>query len=445
MTLKRTVPIVLLASLGVTGCGSEAPISSVEAVANIRPSVVVIEVEPASGAPRLIAGGGLIWDDDGHVLTGTTVTDSPGRMTVRTIDGRRFAAALVGEDRLSGLALLRVDEGSGLAPLERTESITAHAGQSVMALGVAAGLPVTVRGGRVSAVDRVLPPDRLERFLQVDVAARPSLEGAVVMTPSGAVVGILARPAGWPVIDHDLALAVPLARATEIAEQLRDRGRVTRGWLGATVTDEAGASPVPDIGVAIIEIVAGSPAAEFGLRRGDRLLRVGTAKIEDAERLNAIVARHDPGEVVALALRRDGREITIRVELADVPKSGPEPIADRPDDVAEVSAAYPEPRERADRSAPDRLGLQVAPLSDAQRGSVPLLGGGVRIAEVVDGPALRAGLRVNDLLLQLNGQTVNSVERYAEVVERITPGASVPVLVQRRDAPIFVTLSLDER
>jgi serine protease Do len=450
MTLKQIALTLLLVGLALTGCRAETPLSPEAAIARVRPSVVLIEAQSGPDQVPQIVSSGLVLDTDGHVLTGMTLVAGPERLAVRSFDGRRYAAERIGDDPLSGLALLNVGEGVGLSPLDGGESTAVRAGQPVMAFGASAGLPLSVRGGRVSAVDRILPPARLETFIQLDVAARPRLDGAVVMTEHGTVLGILARPAGWPVVPHDLPLAVPLARAREIADQLRDRGRVTRGWLGAVVADDTDASAAPALGVPVIDIVAGSPAAEFGLRRGDRLLRVGTVETVDANRFNAIVARHSPGDVVALALLRDGREVAIRVELADVPQSE-SPL--RTDDGGESNALLAAPAQPTEQAAqtdlpgpsgPDRLGLQVATLSDTQRGAIPLLGGGVRIAAVVDGPALRAGLRVNDLLLQLNGQTVNTVERYAEVVERLTPGASVPVLVQRRDAPLFVTLDLGE-
>ena len=203
-------------------------------------------------------------------------------------------------------------------------------------------------------------------------------------------------------------------------------------------------------GARILEVTPDSPAAESGLRAGDVVLGINGRPLNDSRDLPPLMGQFSPGTMADVELIREGRSVQIRVELGEAepeastartrsppapwgapgsPPATPPPVASRP--------------ETGLRDNP--LGIRVESLDAQQRNSIPLLRGGVRIVRVDSEAAVRAGLRVDDLLLQVNGQSVNSVERFDEVVERLAPEASVPLLVQRRGAPLFLTLDLPRR
>ncbi len=381
--------------------------------------------------PRQGMGSGFIISEDGYIVTNNHVVAGADRVIVRLTDRTEFEAEIKGLDERSDLALLKVD-AEDLPVVEFGNPDELEVGEWVLAIGSPFGLDYSVTAGIVSAKGRSLPTESGENyvpFIQTDVAINPGNSGGPLFNLDGQVVGvnsqIFTRSGG----SIGLSFAIPVSVVTNVVEQLRDSGLVTRGWLGVTIQDvdkvlaESLGLDRPK-GALIVELQPGGPADDGGLESGDVITRFAGKDILTSSELPHVVGLVRPGTEVKVELVRNGRDKTLRLAVGAL----------EADQRASVAANASE----ADSGA--RLGLVVEEVTE-QLQSRWGISGGVVVAEVVAGsPADEAGVRSGDVITLLAGSPVTSVEAFLQAVEGLEPGKSVPVRLIRRGAPLFLGL-----
>ena len=375
-------------------------------------------------------GSGFVLWGNGYILTNYHVVRDAKEVVVRLLDRRQFTAQVVGSDEPSDLALLKID-AADLPVVKLGDSTKLRPGQWVLAIGSPFGFDYSVTAGIVSAKGRALQTEQYVPFIQTDVAINPGNSGGPLFNLKGEVVGVNSQIYSQSGGYQGLSFSIPINVAAKVARQLKDKGKVTRGWLGVVVqeVDRALAQNLgmekPE-GALVARVVPNGPGDRGGLKPNDVIMSVNGQDLPSSSALPPLVGSSDPGEVVTLRVLRDHKDINLKVEVGK--------LDERP------SAAADE--EPAAKPSVGPLGLAVLPMTSDQRSQARVVSGGVMVSEVSDGPALRAGIRAGDVVLQINGQTVDTVQRFAEVAGRLTPGATVPVLVQRRGAPLFLSLDI---
>ena len=375
-------------------------------------------------------GSGFFISRDGYVLTNYHVVHGGGEIVVTLSDRRQLIAELVGFDRDSDLALLKVD-AKDLPVAVLGDSGTLAVGEWVVAIGSPFGFEHSVTAGIVSAKGRSLSSERFVPFLQTDVAINPGNSGGPLFDLEGRVVGInsqiYSRTGGF----QGLSFAIPIEVALDVVAQLREHGRVSRGWLGVTVQDvsrelaEALELPRPE-GALITSVLDDSPAARASLQRGDVILEFDGVAVERSSMLPQLVGGARANRTVAMRVVRDGRTRRLQVAVGELPREAP--LAPLPADGGAEPA--------------DPVGAVVEPLSDAERRRLGLEHG-VVVVDVLDGAARRGGLQVGDVLLTLGKQRVRDPAHFDALVAALPRGHAVAVEVLRGGAPLFLAFRVE--
>jgi serine protease Do len=386
---------------------------------------------PEDEAESQSLGSGFVLSNDGYIVTNFHVVRDAKEVVVRLLDRRQFTAQVVGSDEPSDLALLKID-ATDLPVAKLADSSKVRPGQWVLAIGSPFGFDYSVTAGIVSAKGRALQTEQYIPFIQSDVAINPGNSGGPLFNLKGEVIGVNSQIYSQSGGYQGVSFSIPIDVAAKVARQLKEHGRVTRGWLGVVVqeVDRATAQKLgmdkPE-GALVARVIANSPGEKAGLKPGDVILSYNKQVLASSTALPPQVGSSDPGEVVTLEVIRDRKSITIKVEVGKL---------DAQQDAQAQDIAPPPPVPAGP------LGMVAVPLTAEQRRQAQVVSGGVLISDMADGPALRAGVRAGDVLLQINGQQVDSVQRLSEVVSRLTPGDNVPLLVQRRGAPLFLSLDV---
>lgn len=390
--------------------------------------------EPPSDEAEPLGSGFVLWED-GYVLTNYHVVQDAREVIVRLMDRRQLTATLVGFDKSTDLALLKID-AKGLQAVKLGDSDKLRPGQWVFAIGSPFSFDYSVTAGIVSAKGRNLQSEQYVPFIQTDVAINPGNSGGPLFNLAGEVVGINSQIYSQSGSFQGVSFSIPIDVAARVAKQLRDSGKVTRGWLGVVVQEvdrelaQSFGMDKPE-GALVAKVMPGSPAEEAGIRSGDVILSFNNQTLATSGGLPPLVGSVDPGQLVPLDVIRDGKRIEFKVEIG---------VLDETETEVAQAAPVPEPPAVAPKSAP--LGLVVSSLSDEQRRALRVLSGGVRVEQVFSGAAVSAGIRPGDVVLSLAGQEVDTPERLAEIVSRLTPGTTVPILVSREGAPSFLPLEV---
>jgi serine protease Do len=387
--------------------------------------------------PEPLGSGFVLWEE-GYVLTNYHVVQGAREVIVRLMDRRQFTAKIVGTDRSTDLALLKVD-AKGLQAVKIGDTRKLKPGQWVFAIGSPFTFDYSVTAGIVSAKGRNLQSEQYVPFIQTDVAINPGNSGGPLFNLDGEVVGINSQIYSQSGSFQGVSFSIPIDVAAKVARQLRDTGKVTRGWLGVVV-QEVDRSLAQSFGMERAEgalvsrVMPDSPAEESGIKPGDVILSFNGETLPSSGSLPPLVGSVDPGQIVALNIIRNGKPIEFKVEIGVLDER------DTESDPEVAQGAPPSPRAEPPRDAP--LGLVVSSLTEEQRRALRVLSGGVRVEQVVGGPAVAAGIRPGDVVLTLAGQEIDSPQRFAEVVGRLTPGTTVPILVSRDGAPSFLPLDV---
>lgn len=374
-------------------------------------------------------GSGFIISDDGYVLTNDHVVSRMDNITVILNDQREYTAKLVGSDERSDLALLKID-AKNLPTLSLARDETLKVGQWVVAIGSPFGLDYSASAGIVSAIGRSIPSAHSESnyvpFIQTDVAINPGNSGGPLFNMDGEVVGINSQiysPSGGSV---GLSFAIPSSLAIDVVAQLKDKGRVDRGWLGVMIQEvdrDLAKSLGMDkpMGALISEADPEGPAAKSGLKAGDLIIKFNGKDVHTSSDLPYLVGRTAPKTKVPVLIMRKGKQQTISVTVGALPVS-PNEVIDRP-------AGAPA------ENAIDTLGLVVAPLDQTTRGGAEA---GVVVQDVKpDSPAAEAGLIPGDVITQLGFSDIKSVADYNKIVKGLPKGEPQAVRFYRQNRPVF--------
>lgn len=381
--------------------------------------------------PRQSMGSGFIISKDGFIVTNNHVVAGAEKVVVRLTDRREYDAEIIGLDERSDLALLRVD-AEDLPVLKLGKPGELAVGEWVLAIGSPFGLDYSVTAGIVSAKGRSLPTENNANyvpFIQTDVAINPGNSGGPLFNLDGEVVGvnsqIFTRSGG----SIGLSFAIPVSVVINVVEQLKDGGKVTRGWLGVTIQDvnrnlaESFGLKKPR-GALIAQLQEDGPADKSGLEAGDIILRFDGAEIMTSADLPHVVGLIRPGSTVKVEVMRERKRKTIKVEVGGLG-------ADQQPSVAAV---------QDNESAASRIGLVVEEISDQLQSRWGISGGVVVTEVVVSSAAEQAGIRTGDVITLIDGSPVTSLESYERTVEQLQSGRSVPVRLIRRGAPLFIGL-----
>jgi serine protease Do len=368
-------------------------------------------------------GSGFIVSSDGVILTNAHVVDGARDVRVQLTDRREFAAKVVGVDKETDVAVLRID-AKGLPTVKLGDSTRTQVGEWVLAIGSPFGFENSVTAGIVSAKARALPDEGYVPFLQTDVAVNPGNSGGPLFNLAGEVVGINSQIYSSSGGYQGLSFAIPIEVATKVEKQLVEHGHVTRGRLGVTVQD-LNAALASSFGLSgpsgalVSSVDPQGAAARAGIQPGDVILKLDGKDVARSENLPPIVADLAPGTSAKLGVWRGGALREIEVKVGEAP-------------TAQVASAG-----KGDASQ-GRLGLAVRPLtpSEQQQGGVP---GGL-VVEDVSGPAARAGVAAGDVVLALNGTPVSSVDQLKGALAKA--GKHVALLVQRGDERMYVPVEL---
>jgi serine protease Do len=377
-------------------------------------------------------GSGFIISSDGYVLTNNHVVADADEIIVRMSDRSELEAKLVGADPRSDVALLKI-EGRNLPTVKLGKSENLKVGEWVLAIGSPFGFDYSVTAGIVSAKGRSLPNESYVPFIQTDVAINPGNSGGPLFNLDGEVVGInsqiFTRSGGF----MGLSFAIPITVALDVANQLKETGKVSRGWLGVVIQEvnkdlaESFGLDRP-AGALVAQVLEDGPAAKGGLRVGDVILRLDNHPIVMSSDLPHRVGVLKPGTTSRLEVMRDGKRRTLNVTIGALPD--------------DEEAAVPRTSGGTERSA-NRLGVTVTDLTEEQRRSLDLQGG-VIIKGVQGGPAVAIGLRPGDVITHLNNQAIKSSQHFAQVARDLPKNRSVSMRVLRQGRASFITFKLAE-
>lgn len=392
------------------------------------------QIPENQGTPREAAslGSGFIISADGYVITNSHVVANADEIIVRLNDRREFIAEIVGTDKRSDIALLKVG-GTELPVVRLGSSADLKVGEWVLAIGSPFGFDYSVTQGIVSAIGRSLPNENYVPFIQTDVAINPGNSGGPLFNLDGEVIGvnsqIYSRTGGF----MGLSFAVPVDVVMNVYSQLRESGHVTRGWLGVLIQDvtrelaESFDMDKPN-GALVAKVLDGSPAEQAGIEVGDIIIRYDKADIAFSSDLPPLVGNSKIDTKVPLEIIRGGKRKQLKVLIAKLPEE---------DKTASAENAGPQ------NEPPNEMNLVVRELTQEQRKKLDLPEGGVMVDKVMQGPGSEAGIRKGDVILIVNNINVESVSQFEQLLAELPRDRSVPILIQRRGAPTFLAFKLD--
>jgi len=394
---------------------------------------------PQGQAPReqesQSLGSGFIISTDGYIMTNAHVVDSAEKITVRLTDKREFRAKVIGADKRTDVALLKI-EATGLPKITVGDPNRLKVGEWVVAIGSPFGFDSSVTAGIVSAKGRSLPQDNFVPFIQTDVAINPGNSGGPLFNMNGEVVGINSQIYTRSGGSMGLSFAIPIDVATQVTEQLRSSGKVTRGRIGVTIQEltrelaESFGLSEPN-GALISSVEKGGAADKAGIEASDVIIKFDGKPVHRSSDLPRMVAAIKPGSNVVVELWRKGETRQVSVVVAEILEDGKlaRSVKKLADDVAEMIS---------------RLGIAVSELSKEQLQELQISGG--LLVEDVKGSAARAaGLHQGDVLLAIGNIRIRSLNQFNEILKQVPKGRNVALLVRRGDAASYVAIKLDEK
>ena len=377
-------------------------------------------------------GSGFIISKDGYVLTNNHVVDGADEIIVRMNDRSEYKAKLIGADKRSDLALLKVD-GKNLPAVQIGDSDKLKPGQWVFAIGSPFGFDYSVTKGIISALNRSLPTENYVPFIQTDVPINPGNSGGPLLNMKGEVIGInsqiYTRSGGF----MGLSFAIPIDDAMDVARQLKEDGHVSRGWLGVIIQDvdrslaESFGLKRPH-GALLSQVLPDGPAGKAGFEAGDIITRFNGREIKFSSDLPIAVGRAPVGKEIDVVLVRRGKEITKKVAVGELP--------------SDQSASSVRDGIRSD----NRLGISVTALDEAVRSRLGIDENvkGVVVTEVGGGVGRAYGLRSGDVITHINHEEISNVSAYQRVIKSLPVDKTISMRLVRRGTPGFITFRLSE-
>jgi serine protease Do len=367
-------------------------------------------------------GSGFIVSPDGYIMTNAHVVAGASEMTVRLTDRREYKAKLIGSDKASDIAVIKID-GKNLPVVSLGNADALQVGEWVVAIGSPYNFDNTVTSGIVSAKARPLGGESYTPFIQTDVPVNPGNSGGPLFNMNGEVVGINSQIYSETGGFQGISFAIPINIALHVKDELIAHGKVTRGRLGVTIQEVnqqlANSFGLPrPMGALVSEVAPDGPASKTALKAGDVITRIDNHDIERSSDLPAFVAELKPGSKADLQVWRGGKETDVPITIGEM--SDPKQVA-------------------SNGSSGDhgKLGLAVRPLRPDEKSEAGVDG---LLVEGVSGPAQNAGIQPGDVILSVNGNAVHSVDQLKGLVAKT--GSSVAVLVDRDGSRIFVPIDL---
>jgi serine protease Do len=366
-------------------------------------------------------GSGVLLHPDGYIVTNEHVVTDTEMIQVRLSSGKQYRAEVIGKDSKTDLALIKIQPDAPLPVVPIGDSDRLEVGDWVLAIGNPFGFDHSVTAGIVSGKGRVLGSGPYDDYIQTDAAINPGNSGGPLFNLRGEVVGITTAI----IPRSQFGFAIPSNQAKRVLLQLKDRGKVTRGWLGVVVQQVT--SSVADSlelketqGALVSEVLTESPAARAGIRRGDVILRFGGKAVQEVRDLPRMVAETPVGSETEVGIRRDGKPLMVRIRVGEL----------REERLARLHPQDP------------RFGLTVQDLTPemAMDLGVPQ-GRGVAVTGVTPGSAADgAGLRQGDVILEANRKPVKTREEFDTILRQRSGEGSLLFLVRRGDTTRFIAM-----
>jgi len=378
-------------------------------------------------------GSGFVISKDGYVLTNHHVVNNASEIVVKLKDRRELIAKLIGSDESTDVALLKV-EAKDLPVVEVGSPEQLQVGEWVLAIGTPFGFDQSVTAGIVSAKGRSLPDGNYVPFIQTDVAINPGNSGGPLFNMQGKVVGInsqiYSRSGGY----MGLSFAIPIDVAMNVVDQIKSKGKVSRGWLGVQIQDvtrqlaESFGMDRPH-GALVSKVIPGGPAEKAGIQIGDIIVEFNGQIIETSGELPPRVGMTPIDEKAKVKIIRQGDKQDLSVKIGLLPA--------QPSSLANGPAATPE-------VAVNRLGLAVADLTAEQRQQSQVEKNGVIVQKVNKGIAMDAGIQPGDIILRIQNNVVRDAAEFNSIVAKLPVEKSIALLVQRNGSPVFLAFKIEK-
>ena len=369
-------------------------------------------------------GSGIIIGHNGYILTNYHVVEGAQELRVKLYDKREFEASYVGGDPTTDVALVKIDANDlPVAYIGNSDSV--QIGEWVMAVGNPLNFTSTVTAGIVSAIGRdisIIDVDyRIENFIQTDAVINPGNSGGALVNLKGEVIGINTAIATRTGLYQGYGFAIPINLAKKVADDLLRYGRVRRGFLGVSIENVSDANakgvglPRP-VGALVQGVQKGFPAEKAGIRQGDIIIAVNGREVTSVNDLQLRIAQHSPGDRVRITIWRDGRSLDLDVVLGEAP-------------ISQAQASAPP---QGEPLRYERLGLTLRDITDQDMAHFGVERG-VYIARVAPGsPADVGNIFPAEILLEINGEPINSVADFDRILSRARPGEILKMLLRTR-------------
>lgn len=378
-------------------------------------------------------GSGFILSSDGYVLTNHHVVDDAQEIVVKLADKREVVAKLIGSDPSTDIAVLKI-KADNLPTVNIGDPNKLKVGEWVLAIGSPFGFDQSVTAGIVSAKGRSLPGGNYVPFIQTDVAINPGNSGGPLFNMEGKVVGINSQIYSQSGGYMGLSFAIPMDVVMNVVDQIKAKGKVSRGWLGVQIQDvtrelaESFGMAKPQ-GALVAKVIPDSPAEKAGLQIGDIIIEFNGHVIETSGELPPMVGMTPIDQESEIKFIRQGNKKSVPIKIGLLPEE------------VQMAADTASPKIKSS----NRIGVTVANLNDEQRDQLKLSqNGGVLVQQVTKGPGLEAGIQRGDVILRIQNSVVDDVTSFEKVVKGLPVGKSVALLVQRRGSPVFLALKIDK-
>lgn len=377
-------------------------------------------------------GSGFILSPDGYILTNHHVIMDADEIIVKLSDRRELVAKVVGSDVRSDIALLKVD-ATGLPVLTTGQSDALEVGEWVVAIGSPFGFDHSVTVGVVSAKGRSLPSENYVPFIQTDVAINPGNSGGPLFNLKGEVVGvnsqIYSRTGGF----MGLSFAIPIDVAKDVVEQLKTKGKVSRGWLGVIIQevtrDLAMSFGLKQIKGALVAQVLDESSAKGILKGGDVIVEFDGKEVATVAALPVIVGQSKVGKEVEVKVLRNGKEKTLKLTIAELPE-----------EISKTEEKNTEKPKKDDEKV--ALGMIIQDLDETVRKSLKI-STGVLVHKIKPGPAADAGIVTGDVITMVSGKAIENTQQILEMAKDFKKGDVIPVLVKRDGSARFVAIKIE--
>lgn len=361
-------------------------------------------------------GSGFIIDRAGFIVTNNHVIENADKIKVKLKDGHEFDAEIVGRDKNTDIALIKIEAPNHLPVVAMGDSEVLKVGQWVIAIGSPFGLEHTITAGIVSAKGRVIGSGPYDNFIQTDASINPGNSGGPLVDMSGKVVGINTAIVA---AGQGIGFAVPIDLAKGVISQLKEKGEVTRGWLGVgiqSLTEElAEYYGLKDKrGVLVIEVFKGDPADKAGIKPKDVIVEVNGRSVKDSRGLTSLIAVIPVGAKVEIKVLRDGKTKRFEVKIA---KREEERIYGRKPEI----------------KSEDELGIRVAQLTPemAQRLDLKEIEGIMVVNVVPGGKGGRAGVLMGDVIKEINHKQIRTEKDYHQALDSVSKGDALQLIILR--------------